>query len=160
MQHETLCYLVDGNKILLGLKKRGFAEGVWNGYGGKIEPEESIEDSVVREVKEEMNVDIVKEALKKAAVLNFYFTNAPRGKSWDRVVHVFFVDKWKGEPEETEEMKPQWFDFDKVPINKMWADDPHWLPHAIAGKKVKGSFTFGQDNSSILKHKVNIVDEL
>ena len=160
MHHATLCYLVEGNKILLGLKKRGFAEGRWNGYGGKVKPDESIEESLIREVNEEMNVVVTREALKKAAVLDFFFTNAPKGKQWDQTVHVFVAKEWKGTPIETEEMKPQWFDFDKVPINKMWEDDPHWLPHVIKGKKVKATFTFGKDNSSILKKKVNVVDDL
>lgn len=160
MHDSTLLYLVDGNKILLGLKKRGFAEGRWNGYGGKVKEGESIEDSLIREVKEEMDVVVTKQALKKAAVLDFFFTNAPKGKQWDQTVHVFVAEEWKGTPIETEEMKPKWFDFDKVPINKMWADDPYWLPHVIEGKKVRGSFTFGEDNSSILKKKVEVVDEL
>ena len=160
MHHATLCYLIKENKLLLGLKKRGFGEGRWNGYGGKVKEGESIEESLVREVNEEMNVVITKEALKKAAVIDFFFTNPPKGKNWDQTVHVFVAKEWKGLPEETEEMKPKWFDFDKVPINKMWEDDPHWLPHVIKGKKVKAAFTFGKDNSSILKKNVDVVDDL
>jgi ADP-ribose pyrophosphatase YjhB (NUDIX family) len=160
MHDATLCYLIQGNSILLGLKKRGFGEGRWNGYGGKPNPGESIEDAVIREVKEEMNVSLSKRHLEKVAVIDFYFTNAPKDKDWDQTVYVFFARKWKGEPEETEEMRPQWFDYDKVPINQMWADDPYWLPLIIEGKKVRAEFTFGQDNSSVLKKKVTIVDQL
>jgi 8-oxo-dGTP diphosphatase / 2-hydroxy-dATP diphosphatase len=32
----------DNNKILLGLKKRGFGKGKWNGFGGKLEKDENI----------------------------------------------------------------------------------------------------------------------
>ena len=35
-------------QVLLGYKKRGFAQGRWNGFGGKVQPEESIEDAAVR----------------------------------------------------------------------------------------------------------------
>jgi len=160
MHNATLCYLIKDNKILLGLKKRGFGEGRWNGYGGKPNSGESIEDAVIREVKEETNVSVSKKHLEKVAVIDFYFTNAPPDKDWDQTVYVFFAKEWKGEPEETEEMKPQWFDYDKAPIDQMWQDDKYWLPLVIEGKKVRAEFTFGKDNISVLKKKVVTVDNL
>jgi 8-oxo-dGTP diphosphatase / 2-hydroxy-dATP diphosphatase len=36
------------NEILLGLKKRGFGEGKWNGFGGKVNPTETITDAAIR----------------------------------------------------------------------------------------------------------------
>lgn len=42
----------------------------------------------------------------------------------------------------------------------MWEDDPHWLPLVIKGKKLKASFAFGRDNSSVLKKKIDLVDRL
>ena len=54
MLQSNLCYLFNENKILLGLKKRGFGKGKWNGYGGKKEDGETIEEAVVREIYEEM----------------------------------------------------------------------------------------------------------
>jgi 8-oxo-dGTP diphosphatase/2-hydroxy-dATP diphosphatase len=40
----TLIFVTDfkNEKILLGLKKRGFGVNKWNGLGGKVEPGESI----------------------------------------------------------------------------------------------------------------------
>jgi 8-oxo-dGTP pyrophosphatase MutT (NUDIX family) len=35
-------------KILLGLKKRGFGEGKWNGFGGKVHVNETIRQAAVR----------------------------------------------------------------------------------------------------------------
>ena len=32
----TLVFLRDGSKVLLGMKKRGFGAGKWNGFGGKV----------------------------------------------------------------------------------------------------------------------------
>lgn len=47
----TLAFIEDRNdKVLLGLKKRGFGEGLWNGFGGKVNPEEEIVDAAVRYV--------------------------------------------------------------------------------------------------------------
>ena len=32
----TLVFLREGGKVLLGMKKRGFGVGKWNGFGGKV----------------------------------------------------------------------------------------------------------------------------
>mgnify|MGYP001560708223 FL=1 len=32
----TLCIIHQHSKILLGMKKRGFGAGRWNGFGGKL----------------------------------------------------------------------------------------------------------------------------
>lgn len=41
----TLCLIRKGDHILLGMKKRGFGEGRWNGFGGKVKDNESIDES-------------------------------------------------------------------------------------------------------------------
>ena len=35
-------------RVLLGLKKRGFAKDRWNGFGGKVDPGETIEAAAKR----------------------------------------------------------------------------------------------------------------
>ena len=45
----TLGLIYQDGKVLLGYKKRGFGEGWWNGFGGKVKVEESIEDAAKRE---------------------------------------------------------------------------------------------------------------
>lgn len=44
----TLVFVLEGGKILLGLKKRGFGSGWWNGFGGKVNQGETIEDGARR----------------------------------------------------------------------------------------------------------------
>lgn len=48
----TCVFVLDQNKnnILLGFKKRGLLEHKWNGFGGKIEPGETILDAAIRYV--------------------------------------------------------------------------------------------------------------
>jgi 8-oxo-dGTP diphosphatase/2-hydroxy-dATP diphosphatase len=46
-------FIVQGDQILLGLKKRGFGKGNWIGIGGKQETEEIIEQTAGREFAEE-----------------------------------------------------------------------------------------------------------
>ena len=44
----TLVFVFNGGKILLGMKKRGFGAGRWNGFGGKVDSTETIEAGAKR----------------------------------------------------------------------------------------------------------------
>ncbi|MEK7165153.1 MAG: DNA mismatch repair protein MutT, partial [Patescibacteria group bacterium] len=37
----TLCIVHQNEKVLLGMKKRGFGAGRWNGFGGKLQDGET-----------------------------------------------------------------------------------------------------------------------
>tara|TARA_Y100000310_G_scaffold180641_1_gene180564 strand:- start:373 stop:924 length:552 start_codon:yes stop_codon:yes gene_type:complete len=148
MNQATLCILTnkESNKLLLGMKKRGFGQGKYNGFGGKIEPNETIEEAAVRELHEEANIKASPENIEKVGKLNFVYSNK---QEWNQIVHVFIVRNWKGSPEESEEMKPEWFDIKDIPFHKMWADDKHWLPLVLQGKKLEADIVFDKDNESI-----------
>lgn len=142
MKKATLCFLLKNNQILLGMKKRGFGTGLWNGCGGKVHEEEgeTVEQAAIRETKEEFCVDI--KDIRVMGELEFTFEDKPE---WGQNVYVFTCIKWTGEIQESEEMRPEWFDIKQIPYDKMWPDDPFWLPKIIDGEKVKMSFVFGTD---------------
>lgn len=48
-----------------------------------------------------------------------------------------------GEPQETEQMEPKWYDFDAVPYDEMPEDDIHWYPAFLSGSRMRGEFAFG-----------------
>lgn len=163
MRQCTLCFIVRDNptsQVLLGMKKRGFGKGKWNGLGGKVAPNESVEAAACREFYEEAAVQLSPDQLTKAAELTFLFTNPPAGETWDQVVHVFVAREWEGLPRESDEMRPEWFDTHNLPFDSMWKDDPHWLPLVLEGKKIKARFTFDADNESIVQKELTIVNEV
>lgn len=157
MMDTTLCFLVRGDEVLLGLKKRGFGAGKWNGFGGKRKGGETIEASIMREMLEECNIKVNSNDLEKMAELDFFFQESK--KDWNQRVHVFLARDWSGEPAETEEMKPEWFKHNGLPFNSMWQDDPHWLPLVLQGRKIRASFRFADDNESIAEKDVNVSDQ-
>ena len=140
-------------RVLLGMKKRGFGKGRWNGFGGHVERGEAIEEGARREIKEEAGLEVGK--LSKHGVIEF----KRRGKQEILEVHVFGTDAFSGEPTESEEMKPQRFDVDKIPYSQMWSDDKHWLPLFLQGKKFTAKFLFGQGDR-VLKHGVTESDSV
>ena len=150
----TLCLAIENGKILLGMKKRGFGAGRWNGFGGKVEDGESIEEAAKREMREECGAVI--EKMEKVGIHEFEFEKKI-GEILE--VHVFRIDTWNGEPVETEEMKPQWFTIDAIPYDEMWPDDIHWMPVFLAGKKFHTKFLFGEGDS-VLEKEITIVKEL
>ncbi len=159
MKQATLCFLIKEQEnqvkeICLALKKRGFGKDRWNGFGGKVKEGESIEQAMERETEEEGKVDI--KSFYKVAELTFFF---PHNPDWDQQVHTYFCKDWIGEPQETEEMKPQWFLVSEIPFDLMWQDDIYWLPKVIDKKLIKGTFSFDKKDK-IVDQEIKIVDYL
>lgn len=144
----TLCVVQNDTHILLGMKKRGFGAGRWNGFGGKVALGETVEAAAKRELLEECGLDA--HVLEKRGVLRFEFATSPEALE----VHVFGVVKYAGEPVETEEMKPHWFKLTDIPYGKMWPDDRHWLPLFLEGKRLDGRFYF-LDNDTLLHFSIH-----
>lgn len=136
----TLCLTRTDSAILLAMKKRGFGEGRWNGFGGKVEKGETIEEAARRECLEEGGIAVSE--LTQQGTLEFVFDGDPVVLE----VHIFEIMSYTGEPQETEEMRPQWFALENIPFDDMWPDDIHWFPLFLAGKKFKGRFVFSQDH--------------
>ena len=139
----TNCIIHQNDKVLLGMKKRGFGEGYWNGFGGKVQSEETIKDAAVRELHEEAG--ITASILCKLGILDFEFEN-----STDILeVHLFKCTAYTGEIGESEEMRPKWFNVDSVPFHEMWKDDVFWFPLFLKNQKFKGRFRFDLQNNVV-----------
>lgn len=141
LRPRTVTFLLRDDQVLLGYKKKGFGQGYFLGIGGKVEADETIEEAAKREVQEEINVGLSE--LNQVGVLSFYFPHVA-DESWNQEVHVFVVDTWQGQPEESEEIKPEWFARSAVPYDKMWDDAHYWLPQILEGQKLRGEFLFGE----------------
>lgn len=151
----TLVFLCRKKEILLGLKKRGFGVNKWNGFGGKVEPNEGILDAAVRELLEESCVNVKKHDLKRIGHLEFTFEGDPLVMD----VRVFSATVFEGKAEETDEMLPRWFEYDKIPFDDMWLDDKHWFPYLLQNKLFYGKFHY-QGHDKILNYTIHELDSM
>jgi hypothetical protein len=67
-------------------------------------------------------------------------------------VHVYETWNFSGDPTESDEMRPQWFSEDQIPLSQMWPDDEHWLPLLLQGKKFLGRSLSTFDLPPIFDH--------
>lgn len=147
----TLAIVHQSPKILLGLKKMGFGEGRWNGFGGKLKEDETVEEAAIRELEEEAG--ITAKAFDKLGEMTFEFKDDPTLL----VVHLFKVHDFEGEPIESDEMRPIWFSESDIPFDSMWPDDKLWFPYFLAGRKFKGHFLL-DDISTLTDYEINEVE--
>jgi 8-oxo-dGTP pyrophosphatase MutT (NUDIX family) len=77
MKQTNICFLMKDGQVLLGMKKRGFGSGKWNGFGGKLKEGEDPRDAMVREIKEEIGISVLPDRLREMGTLEFKFQNNP-----------------------------------------------------------------------------------
>jgi 8-oxo-dGTP pyrophosphatase MutT (NUDIX family) len=147
-------------RILLGKKHRGFGKGMYNSFGGKVEPYECqfIPRSAIRELHEETGIVVESEAnMAQCRVGTLHFTFAD--STVEMIVHLFriqirFDDESRYDSGETLEMNgdhsmvihvpsssnirgcdeitPIWVDdYSNLPLGNMFADDSIWLTHLL-----------------------------
>lgn len=139
----TNLYVVQDARVLLGMKKRGFGAGKWNGFGGKVEEGETIEAAADRELREEAGIAVTDK--ERIGIIKYKYAGKPNPLE----VHVFRASRVVGEPTETEEMVPRWFSADELPLASMWADDPFWFKFLLSGERFEASFSFADDMQTI-----------
>jgi 8-oxo-dGTP diphosphatase len=147
-REATLCYVRDGEELLLIRKKRGIGEGFYNGPGGKIEDHDgSPKEAAVRETVEETGVR--PHDPEKVGELDFIFGEDPFQR-----VHVFITDSYEGTPEETEEAEPVWLEPKEMPYDEMWEDDRYWMPLLFEGLSFRGLFTFDEEGDDLQSRRL------
>ena len=137
----TEFFLVKGDLVLLGIKKRGLFKGKLLGPGGKIKEGETSEDCVRREAKEEIGVTL--KSMRRVGSINFFYIETDRPAS--QQVDFFLVDDWDGEPQETEEMRPVWYKRDEIPVDQMPAANRLFIPHFLKGEFISGNLFFDKE---------------
>eukprot|EP00026_Physarum_polycephalum_P020021 Phypoly_transcript_22341.p1 GENE.Phypoly_transcript_22341~~Phypoly_transcript_22341.p1 ORF type:complete len:127 (-),score=21.67 Phypoly_transcript_22341:109-489(-) len=117
--------------------------------GAKAQPPETIEQAAIRECIEETNITPTK--LISRGVIEFTFENQA---SWDNCCHIFTCTEFTGEPQETEEMLPSWYDVKNIPYDQMWDDDEIWIPELLRGDSINYHFKFSSEGKMLSYNKL------
>jgi 8-oxo-dGTP pyrophosphatase MutT (NUDIX family) len=144
--HATLCFIKNNDKILLQKKAKGlYGEFKYNAPGGKLEYDELPETGVIREVAEETGLTV--SDLVKHGEVSYYENGV---LAW--IVHVFSTIDFLGDLTlDHREGILEWIDIDKIPYDKMWANDKDWISLLLEGKKFAVEFYFDENNKLIKK---------
>ena len=111
--------ILDGNKILLGHRSKTRKDTVgiyepdtWSLPGGKQEYSETVYETIIREVKEETNLDIVNP---KVFSVSDDFQTDRHFVTIEMITNEFSGELKVMEPEKEDEWR--WFDLDELPEN-------------------------------------------
>ncbi|WP_183086263.1 8-oxo-dGTP diphosphatase [Mycetocola tolaasinivorans] len=148
-----VCYVIreeDGEaRVLLGEKRRGLGRGRVVAPGGKLEPGETPEQAIVREVREEVGLVIDPEALQPHGYIDYRFPSRPE---WSQRSWVFSARSFSGAVSASSELDADWVSLARVPLDLMWDDARYWLPGVLTGGPVVMDFTFAEDNATAIPH--------
>ena len=128
MQNTTLCYIEHDNKYLMlhrTKKENDLNEGKWIGVGGKFERDETPEECLLREVKEETGLTLTKYRLR--AVITFL------SDKWEtEYMYLFTANAFTGILTDCNEGELEWIDKEKVPELNIWEGDQIFLQKLLA----------------------------
>ena len=127
MHNSTLCYITRGDEVLMlhrVKKKNDVNQDKWIGIGGKFEADESPDECLLREAKEETGLTLTRWQCRGVVT---FLTNGP----WDgEYMYLFTADGFEGELKECDEgfldELPKW-EGDQIFLDLLWQDAPFFL---------------------------------
>jgi 8-oxo-dGTP diphosphatase len=100
--------LVDSTgRVLIGQRPEGKADsGLWEFPGGKVEPRETPEGALIRELREELGIEVQSGDLMPLTFASHALSRAVDGAHL--LMPVFVCRAWRGEPRALEHIRIEW----------------------------------------------------
>lgn len=139
-------------KIILGIKQEKIGAGLYNGWGGKVEPGQTIRENVSEEFKQETGGAICNpDKLYPVALVHFFFfdndTDIP---NFD--VTFYIAEEIIGTIKDTREMKgAHEFPLDQIPYGQMLPADEEILSRIINNETFFGRVYFNKEMNGLRK---------
>lgn len=108
-------------------KENDPSEGKWVGIGGKFEPGETMEDCLLREVREETGLSLTE--FQYHGVIHFISDSIE-----DEEMFLFSGTKWEGEIASCNEGTLKWVPEEEVLSLNLWEGDPFFLNPLLKGE--------------------------
>lgn len=129
MRLTTICYIEqDGNYLMFHRTKKenDQSHDKWLGVGGKFDKDESPDECILREVKEETGLTLTSYQLR--GVMTFV------SDIWEtEYMFIYTADEFEGELAECSEGDLQWIKKTEVMNLKLWEGDKIFLKKLIDG---------------------------
>lgn len=123
MKNTSLCYIERAGQYLMlhRIKKaQDENQGKWIGVGGHFEEDESPEECMMREVREETGLEVT--GYRYVGIVTFV------SDQWEgEYMHLFHVDGFSGSIKECDEGHLEWMDKEAVSKLPMWEGDGIFL---------------------------------
>jgi 8-oxo-dGTP diphosphatase len=114
----------DGRVLLAKRPKGKVMEGLWEFPGGKVEKNETPETALVRELAEELNIDITESCLAPLAFASHIYKENENGqKAFHLLMPLFVCRVWKGMVSAMEGQELKWRHPLGIKTNEMPAAD-------------------------------------
>ena len=134
MHNSTLCYILRENDVLMlhrVKKKNDINKDKWIGIGGKFEYEESPDECLLREAKEETGLTLT--SWQCRGIVTFLCEGGE-----GEYMYLFTADGFEGELKECDEGDLQWisrefldslpkWEGDQIFLDLLWQDSPFFL---------------------------------
>ena len=121
--NSTLIYVERGDEYLMlhrTKNKNDLNHDKWIGIGGKFEENESPEDCMLREAREETGLTLT--SWRYRGIVTFI------SDTWEtEYMHLFTVDDWTGELKECDEGDLEWIKKSELLALKLWEGDKIFL---------------------------------
>jgi 8-oxo-dGTP diphosphatase len=137
----TLCYVKQNGQTLMvyrNKKPNDIHAGKWNGLGGKFEPGETPEECVIREVREESGLEIVRPRLHGLVMFPGF-----KGNDW--YVFVFTAAEFTGELIPSPEGDLKWIPDGELESLSLWQSDKYFFGWMREGKFFSAKFVYDGD---------------
>jgi 8-oxo-dGTP diphosphatase len=128
MKETVLCYIEKNGKYLMlfrNKKENDINSGKYIGVGGHIELGETKEEALIREVKEETNLDVIN--------YEYFGKVFFKDDDFEENMYLFTVTEFKGELKECDEGELHWINKENI------LDVPHWEGDKYFLEKIKNN---------------------
>ena len=152
MTTTTLCYIENNNQYLMlhrTKKPNDINEGKWIGVGGHVEKDESPEECLVREVREETGLTLT--AYKFRGLITFV-----NSKCESELMCVFTADGYTGELITCNEGELRWVDKAQVPDLPTWEGDRVFLDLLLSDEERFFSIKLQYEGDQLVEKKINL----
>lgn len=102
-----------GKVLISSRSENQILHNFWEFPGGKLKTNESPDDAIIREIKEELSLDINKKSLKPISFNTYTYDE------FNAIIFFYICRSWKGTPLSNENKQILWIEIDKLKNYKL-----------------------------------------